>query len=116
MRPVTFDEVASAAKARVGQRVSVRIEMQGEVDRTFRGILAPGQLDTLEATPDEYGRFAFRLARGAAGFVLDPRLVTCGQERPDRRELRVEMHGGVAIVIETLGPTPSELAKMAAKG
>jgi hypothetical protein len=102
---VTFTEVVAAWQSRLGQRVRVTTEERGRVRRTAEGVLKPGIPDAIEVVPDEHGRVAFMIVGpgpNTYGFLLDPRIVKTGQEQHDGREVRVEMYGGVAFVIQTL--------------
>jgi len=122
---VTFEEIVDAARARLGQGVCVRIvDERGRLKSFGRGELAPGRPGETDAVIEDDGRIAFRVAPGALWFLLHRGIVVDAREELDGTELRLELVGGGAIVIETLGssggsgepslhvpPTRSELRK-----
>jgi hypothetical protein len=102
---VTFAEVVAVWQSRLGQRVRVTTEEHGRVRRTAEGVLKPGIPGAIEVVPDEHGRVAFMVVGpgpNTYGFLLDPRFVTAGQEQHDGHDVRVEMYGGLAFMMETL--------------
>jgi hypothetical protein len=103
---VTFEEIAQAARARLGHRVCVRIvDERGRLQNFGRGELAPGRPGAADAVVDDDGQIGFRVAPGHWHFLLHPAIVRDAREELDGKELRVELSGGGAVVIETLGTT-----------
>lgn len=103
---MTFEEIVEAARARLGHGVCVRIvDDRGRLLNFGRGELAPGRLGATDVVVEDDGQIAFRLAPGTWWFLLHPGIVVDAREELDGKELRVELSGGGAIVIETLSPT-----------
>ncbi|HTA06425.1 MAG TPA: hypothetical protein VK774_08685 [Solirubrobacteraceae bacterium] len=96
---MTFDETVDAMRLRLGQRVKVTFEEKGQISRTDEGVLRPGRDGATEATPEDDGRFVYRVAPQSHWFQLVPSVFLDAQE-DDNYRLRVEMVGGSAFVIE----------------
>jgi hypothetical protein len=97
---MTFDEVLHWTRARLGQGVIVSREENGRIVQTKRGDLAPGVLNATDVIPGERGQVGFRVAPLAYWFVLWPEFVADAHEEREGKQLRIDLYGGSAIVIE----------------
>lgn len=106
MLNMTYEEIVEAACARLGHGVCVRIvNERGRLQNFARGRLVLGLPGATDAVIDDDGRIVFRVAPGSFHLLLHPGIVVDAREELDGKELRVELSGGGAVVIEMLSTT-----------